>query len=211
MHRVGISPWGRTCVSVRGRHYEFAERGREIEGVSAGRTHGSAPTGDGEDGRKLPNAFCHFGAPWLAKRGRDLRQFQRIWLCTVLASHRGGGPVCPLVVGITNSPNVGGTEGVSAGRTHGSAPTGDGEDGRKLTNVFCRFDAPWLVKRGRGLRQCQRIWRCTGLVSHRWGGPVCPPVVDITNSPNAGGEQKVFPLGGHMGPPLRRVVRMGGN
>ncbi len=148
MHRVGISPWGRTCVSVRGRHYEFAERGREIEGVSAGRTHGSAPTGDGEDGRKLPNAFCHFGAPWLAKRGRDLRQFQRIWLCTVLASHRGGGPVCPLVVGITNSPNVGGTEGVSAGRTHGSAPTACGKNGWKLTNAFCHFDATCRVKRG---------------------------------------------------------------
>ena len=37
--------WGRTCVSARGRHYEFAVGGCNTRGVSAGRTHRSAPTG----------------------------------------------------------------------------------------------------------------------------------------------------------------------
>ena len=37
------------------------------------------------------------------------------------------------------------------------------------------------------------------------------PVVGITNSPNVGEKRKVFLPGGHMGAPLRQLVRMGGN
>ena len=39
---------------------------------------------------------------------------------------------------------------------------------------------------------------------------VCPLVVGITNSPNMGETRTVFLPGGHMGPPLRRTVRLGG-
>ena len=44
-------------MSARGRHYEFAEHGRETYDVSAGRTHGSAPMGNREDGQKFPTIF----------------------------------------------------------------------------------------------------------------------------------------------------------
>ena len=33
-------------------------------------------------------------------------------------------------------------------------------------------------------------------------GPVCPPVVGISNSPKMRGNHTMFPPGGHMGPPL---------
>ena len=36
---------------------------------------------------------------------------------------------------------------------------------------------------------------------------MCPSVVDITNAPNIGWKRIVFPPGGHMGSPLRRMVR----
>ena len=42
-------------------------------------------------------------------------------------------------------------------------------------------------------------------------GPVCPPMVGITNSPKMGENRMMFPPGGHMGPPLRQMSSMGGN
>lgn len=50
-------------MSAGSRHCEFAEDGPETHDVSAGWTHGSAPTADGEHRRKLPDVFCHFNAP----------------------------------------------------------------------------------------------------------------------------------------------------
>ena len=44
-------------VSVRGRHYEFAEDGREAQEISAGWTHGSTPTACGELVRKSLTCF----------------------------------------------------------------------------------------------------------------------------------------------------------
>ena len=50
-----------------------------------------------------------------------------------------------------------------------------------------------------------------GMGSKLQGGPVSPLTVDLTNSPNVGWQHMVFLLGGHIGPPLRQVVRMGRN
>ena len=41
---------------------EFAQPGWGTYSVSAGRTHGSAPTVRGEDGQKLLDVFCDFNA-----------------------------------------------------------------------------------------------------------------------------------------------------
>ena len=40
---------------------------------------------------------------------------------------------------------------------------------------------------------------------------MCPPVVDIANSPKMGGKRMMFLPGGHMGPPLRRTGSIGGS
>ena len=84
-------------------------------------------------------------------RGQNkiLRQRWRANFCTVLVSHRRGGPMCPPVVGIPNSPKNGREPyGVSAGRTRRSAPTADGADGRKFSDTFYHFNAPYEMKRG---------------------------------------------------------------
>ena len=49
------------------------------------------------------------------------------------------------------------------------------------------------------------------LVSHRRGGPMCPPVVGIANSPEMAKKRTMFPMSGHIGPPLRGIGRMGRN
>ena len=54
-HRDGL-------VSACGRRCEFAQPGWGTYSVSAGRTHGSAPTARGEDGWELLDVFCHFNA-----------------------------------------------------------------------------------------------------------------------------------------------------
>lgn len=40
---------------------------------------------------------------------------------------------------------------------------------------------------------------------------MCLLVEDIANSPKVGGNYTMFSLGGHMGPPLRRMGRIGGS
>lgn len=42
-------------------------------------------------------------------------------------------------------------------------------------------------------------------------GSECPHIVDNANSPQMGGIYKMVLLGGHMGPPLRRPGKLGGN
>ena len=64
---------------------------------------GPPPTAAGKDKQKLPDRICHFNPPCWAENGRILRKYRRISLCTVLRYHRRGGPMCPPVVGITNS------------------------------------------------------------------------------------------------------------
>ena len=81
-------------------YYEFAEHGRETQDVSAGRTHRSAPTAKGKDGRNLSDAFCQFNALYLDDKWCIPRKRRRVCLCTTLVSHRRGGPMCPPVVGI---------------------------------------------------------------------------------------------------------------
>ncbi len=39
-------------------------------------------------------------------------------------------------------------------------------------------------------------------------GPVCPPVVGISNSPKMRGNHTMFPPGGHMGPPLQSNTKV---
>ena len=116
--------------------------GENTQNVSARRTHRSAPTAKGKDGRNLSDAFCQFNALYLDDKWCIPRKRRRVCLCTTLVSHRRGGPMCPPVVGTTNSPNVGeNTQVVSARRIHRSAPTAKGKDGRNLSDVVCQFNA----------------------------------------------------------------------
>ena len=51
------------------------------------------------------------------------------------------------------------------------------------------------------------VWKQTGLCLDcdgvSWAGPIDPFMVGITNLPKMGRRYEMFPLGGHMGPPLR--------
>ena len=115
-------------MSARGRHYEFAERGWEAYCVSAGRTHRSAPTAGGKNGWKVPDAFCPLSAKNWVKR---CILWQRRSTCsrTVLVSLRRGGPMCPPVVGIANSPKMGENRTTSLLGGHAGPPL------RSNTNV----------------------------------------------------------------------------
>ena len=171
--------------------------------------HWVRPYGRWREWAESTDVFCPFSARNWVKRC-ILWQRRSICLRTVWVSLRRGGPMCPPVVGNTNSPKNGREPyGVSAGRTHRSAPTAGGENGRKVPDAFCHFSAKNWVKRCI-LWQCRSTCSRTALVSLRRGGPMCPPVVGITNSPNVGGRRMVFLPGGHTGPPLRQVARMGG-
>ena len=57
-------------MSARRRHYEFAEDERKTYGIFAGRTHGSAPTADGEDWWGLIDIFSLFFVVYFVKVGK---------------------------------------------------------------------------------------------------------------------------------------------
>ena len=174
-------------MSARGRHYEFAEKWEGTVQCFCWADTQVRPYGKWQECVKSTDTFFYFCAHNWVKRC-ILWQRRSIRLRTVWVSLRRGGPMCPPVVGITNSPKNGREPySVSAGRTHGSAPTAGGENGRKVPDVFCPFSAHNWVKRCI-LWQRRSIRLRTVWVSLRRGGPMCPPVVGITNSPKNGRE-----------------------
>ena len=135
-------------MSARREHRTVSSHFGQIRNAYHRRTHRSAPTAGGKNGWKVPDAFCPLSAKNWVKR---CILWQRRSTCsrTVLVSLRRGGPMCPPVVGNTNSPKNGREPyGVSAGRTRRSAPTADGADGRKFSDTFYHFNAPYEMKRG---------------------------------------------------------------
>ena len=92
-----------------------------------------------------------------ARRDGVLRQGCRIRSCTMLGSDRRGGPMCPPVVGIPNSPKTGREpHGVSAGRTHGPAP------GRRFPPYFTIL-MPSMVQGGYDTATLKGAGLCTPL------------------------------------------------
>ena len=101
-HRAGVFPVRTAPHDIRAidRYSEFAQYGRNTHDVSAGRTHGSAPTAAGKDKQKFPDRICHFSPPCWVENRCILRKYRRISLRTVLRYHRRGGPMCPPVVAL---------------------------------------------------------------------------------------------------------------
>ena len=119
-------------MSARGRHYEFAERGREIEGVSAGRTHGSAPTVKYQGSAQTSVSVSPLGLPLSgALNGHHMSDHS-----AQLLSHRRGGPMCPPAVDTVNLLQTDAKVSFPRKRTYG-ASTAIGNMGRESPGISC--------------------------------------------------------------------------
>ena len=87
--------------------------------------------------------------------------------------------MCPPVVGVSYSPNMVGKRAVSLPGGHIGPPL------RRLTKMsgnrprILSFQYPISDEKWRILRQRRKTYLRTTLVSHRRGGPMCPPNRDI--------------------------------
>ena len=142
--------------------------------------HWVRPYGRWREWAESTDVFCPFSARNWVKRC-ILWQRRSICLRTVWVSLRRGGPMCPPVVGNTNSPKNGREPyGVSAGRTHRSAPYGRWREWAESTRRILSFQCQKLGKKMYFMAMPKHLFAHRVGISRRGGGgPMCPPVVGL--------------------------------